>query len=124
MPLTNVKKNKNVYTPSKEKMKNSLKYWEQSYRVRLKPNVIKKVLKDATLAIQNRKQISAFMHGLVVGLLKERANYTTNTKVVLASQKSSETPKFLNISSSTNRAMGPLGNLRSNIKNFDSDSKH
>jgi hypothetical protein len=88
MPITNVKKS--AYTPSKEKMMNSLKYWEQSYRIKLKRNSLNKILKDAGHAIQNRKQISAFMHGLVVGLLKDRSNYTSTDKVVLENLRLAE----------------------------------
>ena len=69
-----------TYQPSVAKLKGSITYWENYYKVRLKPDSEKLLLKNAESSIQNKKQISAFIHGYLRGLLVDPTKYVFRTK--------------------------------------------
>jgi hypothetical protein len=69
-----------TYIPSVEKLEGSITYWENYYRIKLNLNSRKLFLKNAKVSIQNKKQISAFVHGYIRGLLVDPDKYVIRTK--------------------------------------------
>lgn len=80
--MFNKGKNISTYKPTAAKLEGSIKYWENFYGVRLKPASKKLFLKNARVSIQNKKQISAFIHGYLRGLLVDSKKYVIRTKRV------------------------------------------
>jgi hypothetical protein len=73
-------KNVSTYQPPVAKLKGSITYWENFYGVKLKPDSKRLLLKNAEVSIQNKKQISAFIHGYLRGLLVDQTKYVIRTK--------------------------------------------
>lgn len=76
---TLVKSKKHNYVVPTAKLESSLLYWERFYKIKLTNKSKRLFFKNASDSIQNKKQISAFVHGYVRGLLVDRSKYTIDT---------------------------------------------
>lgn len=59
---------------SKEKILNSLKFWEQFHHIKLKRDKVRTLTDDALNSVQNTKQTSSFVHGYLIALMRDSKN--------------------------------------------------